>query len=219
DPAPAAFFSLEMSARQLVIRMLCSEARIDSNLVRGGYLSAHDWTPLTNVAGILSAAPIFIDDTPGISIREIRSKARRLKKEQNIGIVFIDYLQLITDPHQRLESRQIEISNISRSLKSLAREIDCPIITLSQLSRKVESREDRRPILSDLRESGAIEQDADLVLFLYRDEVYNKNSEDKGTGELIIGKQRNGPLGTIRVTFLKEFTSFKPFEGMLQEPG
>ena len=209
---PAVFFSLEMSARQLVIRMLCSEARIDSNKVRGGFLSAENWTPLTNAAGLLSSAPIFIDDTPGISIREIRSKGRRLKKEQNIGIIFIDYLQLITDPHSRTESRQMEISNISRALKSLARELDCPVITLSQLSRKVESREDKRPILSDLRESGAIEQDADLVIFLYRDQVYDKNSEDKGTGEIIIGKQRNGPLGVVKVAFLPEYTSFKPLE-------
>jgi replicative DNA helicase len=209
---PAVFFSLEMSARQLVIRMLCSEARIDSNKVRGGFLSAENWTPLTNAAGLLSSAPIFIDDTPGISIREIRSKGRRLKKEQNIGIIFIDYLQLITDPHSRTESRQVEISNISRALKSLARELDCPVITLSQLSRKVESREDKRPILSDLRESGAIEQDADLVMFLYRDQVYEKNSEAKGTGEIIIGKQRNGPLGTVKVAFLAEYTSFKPLE-------
>ncbi|MBI3891422.1 MAG: replicative DNA helicase [Candidatus Wallbacteria bacterium] len=174
---PAVFFSLEMSAKQLVLRMLCSRAKVDSK-----------------------------------SVREIRSKARRLKREHNVGLIVIDYLQLITDPHSKFESRQMEISNISRMLKSLAREIDCPVVTLSQLSRAVEKREDKRPILSDLRESGAIEQDADLVLFLYRDEVYNKLTEDKGVAEVIIGKQRNGPLGTVRLAFLGQFTAFRDLE-------
>lgn len=209
---PSVFFSLEMSARQLVMRMLCSRAQVNSNKVRQGFLSSEDWTPLTTAAGELSNTPIFIDDTPGVSIREIRSKARRLKREHDVGLIIIDYLQLITDPHSKTESRQLEISNISRMLKSLAREIDCPVITLSQLSRKVESREDKRPILSDLRESGAIEQDADLVFFLYRDEVYNKNTEEKGVAEVIIGKQRNGPLGTVRLAFLGQFTAFRDLE-------
>lgn len=215
---PSVFFSLEMSARQLVMRMLCSRAQVNSNKVRQGFLSSEDWTPLTTAAGELSNTPIFIDDTPGVSIREIRSKARRLKREQDVGLIIIDYLQLITDPHSKTESRQLEISNISRMLKSLAREIDCPVITLSQLSRKVESREDKRPILSDLRESGAIEQDADLVFFLYRDEVYNKSTEDKGVAEVIIGKQRNGPLGTVRLAFLGQFTAFRDLERSFPEP-
>ncbi len=210
DPkTPTAFFSLEMSAKQLVLRMLCSEAMVDSNKVRKGFLGADDWTPLTNAAGILGGAPILIDDTPGITIRELRSKARRLKREHDVGLIVIDYLQLITDPQTKIESRQQEISNISRMLKSLAREVDVPVVTLSQLSRKVESREDKRPILSDLRESGAIEQDADLVLFLYRDEVYNKESDAQGMAEIIIGKQRNGPLGVVNLTFLKQFTAFR----------
>ncbi|MCB9799331.1 MAG: replicative DNA helicase [Candidatus Omnitrophica bacterium] len=214
---PVAFFSLEMSKQQLVQRMLCSHARIDAQRVRTGYLSHQDWPRLTSAAGKLSEAPIFIDDTPGQSVLEIRAKARRLKMQYNIELVVIDYLQLMHGGHGRSENRQQEISEISRSLKAIAREINVPVIAISQLSRAVESRTGNRPQLSDLRESGAIEQDADVVVFLFREEYYNPKEENKNRAEVIIAKQRNGPIGTVDLAFLKESTRFENLEHVHME--
>lgn len=207
---PVGVFSLEMSSEQLVMRLLCSEARIDSHRLRMGYIKSSEFAELAIVAGYLSEAPIYIDDSAGISMMELRAKARRLKSEVNVGCIFIDYLQLITSG-ERFENRQQQISAISRNLKSLAKELDIPVIVLSQLSRAVESRGgDRRPMLSDLRESGAIEQDADTVLMLYRPEFYEgEESEHAGTAEVIIAKQRNGPTGTVKLAFMKEYTRFE----------
>ena len=205
-----AVFSLEMSKEQLSMRMLCSEARIDSARLRGGFFSRNDWHRLTDAAGVLSEAPIYIDDSPDISAMAIRAKARRLKMDKDIGLIIIDYLQLM---HGRSygERRDLEISDISRSLKALAKELDLPVIALSQLNRKLEERSDKRPQLSDLRESGALEQDADVVAFIYRDEVYNKDESNpnKGTAEIILGKQRNGPIGQMKLTFLGQYTRFE----------
>ena len=203
-----ALFSLEMSKSQLVQRMLCSEARIDAHNLRKGGLAESDWPTLSMAAGRLSSAPIFIDDTAGITCLEIKAKARRLKAQHNLGLVIIDYLQLISSSG-RVENRQQEISEISRSLKGLARELNVPIIAVSQLSRAVEQRIERRPRLSDLRESGAIEQDADLVVFLYREEYYKEKTEKKGIAEVIISKQRNGPTGQIDLAFVKEYAKFE----------
>ena len=200
-------FSLEMSKEQLVQRMLCSHARVDAQKVRTGYLSHQDWPKLTSAAGRLSEAPIFIDDTPGQTVLEIRAKARRLKMKHDISLIVIDYLQLMQGS-KSTENRQQEISEISRSLKALAREIRVPVIAVSQLSRAVESRTGNRPQLSDLRESGAIEQDADVVVFLFREEYYTPSEENKNKAEAIIAKQRNGPTGTIPLVFLKEWTRF-----------
>ncbi|MCD6093250.1 MAG: replicative DNA helicase [Candidatus Omnitrophica bacterium] len=205
---PLAFFSLEMSRQQLVQRMLCSHARIDAHKVRTGFLSRSDWPILINTASKLSEAPIFVDDTPGISVLELRAKARRLKAHYNIQMVIVDYLQLMQGP-AKAENRQQEISEISRSLKALARELNIPVVAISQLSRAVEARTNRRPQLSDLRESGAIEQDADLVLLLLREEYYNPTEENKGIAEAIIGKQRNGPVGSIKLAFIKEYARFE----------
>ena len=205
---PIAFFSLEMSKEQLVQRLLCSHARVDAQKVRTGYLSHQDWPKLTSAAGRLSESAIFIDDTPAQTVLEIRAKARRLKMQHQIQLVVVDYLQLIQGVG-RLESRQQEISEISRSLKALARELRVPVIAVSQLSRAVESRTGNRPQLSDLRESGAIEQDADVVMFLFREEYYNASEENRNKAELIISKQRNGPTGTINLVFLKEWTRFE----------
>jgi len=205
---PVAFFSLEMSKEQLVQRMLCSQAKIDAHKVRTGSLSASDWPLLTRAAGKLSESKIFIDDTPAISSLELRAKARRLKTQHDIQLIVLDYLQLMRG-HGRTESRQQEISEISRSLKALARELSVPILALSQLSRAVESRQDHRPQLSDLRESGAIEQDADVVIMLMREEYYNPTEENQNKAEVIIGKQRNGPVGTVQLAFLKEFVRFE----------
>jgi len=205
---PVAIFSLEMSKSQLVQRMLCSEARIDAHNLRRGRLAESDWGLLSAAAGRLASAPIFIDDTAGISCLEIKAKARRLKAQHNLGLVIIDYLQLI-QTGGRVENRQQEISEISRSLKSLARELNVPVIAVSQLSRAVEQRIERRPRLSDLRESGAIEQDADLVVFIYREEYYKPKTDKKGIAEAIISKQRNGPIGTVELTFIKEYTKFE----------
>lgn len=205
---PVAIFSLEMSKEQLVQRMLCSHARVDAQKVRTGYLSHQDWPRLTSAAGKISEAPIFIDDTPGQSVVEIRAKARRMKMQHDIQLVVIDYLQLIRGSGST-ESRQQEISEISRSLKELARELRVPVIAVSQLSRAVESRQGNRPMLSDLRESGAIEQDADLVVFLFREEYYNPTEENRNKAESIIAKQRNGPVGTVELVFLKEWTRFE----------
>jgi replicative DNA helicase len=210
NKVPIAIFSLEMSKEQLVIRMFCSEARVEGHRLRTGYLNESDWPKLTIAAGTLSEAPIFIDDSPALTVLELRAKARRLKGEHGLGMLVIDYLQLMKG-RARVESRQQEISEISRSLKALAKELNIPVIAVSQLSRKTEERQGMRPQLSDLRESGAIEQDADLILFIYRDEVYNRSEDNpnKGKAELIIGKQRNGPIGKIEMAFLDKFTAFK----------
>lgn len=208
EKIPVAFFSLEMSKEQLVQRMLCSHARVNAHKVRTGFLSQSDWPRLTNAAGKLSEAPIYIDDTPGVTALEVRAKARRLKTQYDIQLIIVDYLQLMAGP-ARSENRQQEISELSRSLKALAREINCPVISISQLSRAVEQRADHRPMLSDLRESGAIEQDADLVLLLLREEYYNPTEENKGIAEIIIAKQRNGPVGSIKLAFVAEYARFE----------
>jgi len=207
---PSAIFSLEMAKEQLALRMLCSEAKVDAHRLRGGFLSESDWPKLTRAAGSLSEAPIFIDDTPGLSALEMRAKSRRLKAEHNLGLVVVDYLQLMRG-RAHSDTREQEISDISRSLKALAKELNVPVMALSQLNRRVEERGDRRPQLSDLRESGAIEQDADVIIFLYRDEVYNKSEDNpnKGKAEIIIGKQRNGPTDKFELTFLDKFTCFE----------
>ncbi|HEX3031295.1 MAG TPA: replicative DNA helicase [Bacillota bacterium] len=204
---PVAVFSLEMSTGQLVQRMLCSEAMIDQHKLRTGQLGEQDWPKLVSAVGPLSQAPIFIDDTIGINVMEMRAKCRRLKAEHGLGLIIIDYLQLMQGS-RRSESRQQEISEISRSLKALAREISCPVIALSQLSRSVEQSQDKKPNLSHLRESGAIEQDADIVSFIYRDEYYHPESEKKGIAEIIVAKHRNGPVGSVELGFLGEFTKF-----------
>ena len=205
---PVAIFSLEMAKEQLALRMLASEAKVDSQRLRKGFLGEMDWPKLTTAAGNLSEAPIFIDDTPAITVLEMKAKARRLKAETGLGLIILDYLQLMRSGGYK-ESREQEISEISRSLKALAKELRVPVIALSQLNRKVEDRTNRRPQMADLRESGAIEQDADLIAFIYRDEVYNKESNEKGIAEIIIGKQRNGPIGTIKLAFLEKYTSFE----------
>jgi replicative DNA helicase len=202
-----AIFSLEMSKEQLTQRLLCSEALIDAHRLRIGDINEDEWVKLARTMGPLSEAPIYIDDTPSISITEIRAKSRRLKLEHDLGLIVIDYLQLMQG-RGSAESRQQEISEISRSLKALAREIDVPVVALSQLSRAPEMRADHRPVLSDLRESGAIEQDADVVMFLYRDEYYYPDTEKKNIGEVNIAKQRNGPTGTIELVWLGQFTKF-----------
>jgi len=205
---PVGVFSLEMSKEQLGLRMLCSEARVDSQKMRRGQLSNREWPRLTQAAGTISESAIFIDDTPAISALELRAKARRLKRDQNLGLVIVDYLQLMRGP-QGVERREQEISEISRSLKALAKELDVPVVALSQLNRKVEERQDKRPQLADLRESGAIEQDADVIAFIYRDEVYHPESPDQGVAEIIVGKQRNGPTGKVKLTFLSQYTRFE----------
>ena len=207
---PVAIFSLEMSKEQLGIRMLCSEAHVEGTRLRTGFLNESDWPKLTIAAGNLSEAPIYIDDIAALSALELRAKTRRLRAEHDLGMVVIDYLQLMKG-RARVESRQQEISEISRSLKALAKELTIPVIAVSQLSRKTEERTGNRPQLSDLRESGAIEQDADVILFIYRDEVYNRSEDNpnRGIAEVIIGKQRNGPIGKIDLAFLDKFTTFK----------
>ena len=215
-PVTAAIFSLEMSKEQLVQRLLCSIARVDAGRLRTGHLGESDWPKLTMAAGQLTEAQIFIDDTPAITVLELRSKARRLKAEHGLGLIIVDYLQLMRGSNP--ESRQQEISEISRSLKALAKELDLPVVALSQLNRSLESRTDKRPMMADLRESGAIEQDADVIMFVYRDAVYcddcksREKTCDKGhdkDAEIIIGKQRNGPIGTVHLTFRGEFTRFE----------
>ena len=213
---PVAIFSLEMSKEQLVNRMLCSEAMVDSNKMKTGQLEDNDWQKVARALGPLSEAPIFIDDTPGISITEIRAKCRRLKLEHNLGLVVIDYLQLMQGSRSRSENRQQEISEISRSLKILAKEINIPVICLSQLSRAAETRTDHRPILSDLRESGAIEQDADIVMFLYRDDYYNPETEKKNIAEVILAKHRSGSTGTVELVWLGQYTKFANLEKFRQ---
>lgn len=212
-----AIFSLEMGAEQLVMRMLCAEGNINAQNLRTGTLTEEDWRKLTMAMGSLSNAGIFIDDTPGIRINEIRAKCRRLKQEHGLGMIVIDYLQLIQGSGRSGENRQQEVSEISRSLKALARELDVPVIALSQLSRGVEQRQDKRPMMSDIRESGAIEQDADIVAFLYRDDYYDKESENKNIIEIIIAKQRNGPVGTVQLAFIKEYNKFVNLERRYDE--
>ncbi|MDP3722627.1 MAG: replicative DNA helicase [Candidatus Omnitrophota bacterium] len=206
--AGVAIFSLEMSKESLVQRMLCSHARINAHSVRSGMLATSDWPNLTKAAGKLSEAPIYIDDSPTLSVLELRAKARRLKSQHNIGLLLLDYLQLMEESRYA-ENRQQEISVISRNLKAMARELNVPVIAVSQLSRAPERRESFRPRLSDLRESGAIEQDADVVLMLFREEYYHFTEENKGSAEVIIAKQRNGPTGTVKLAFLKDYTRFE----------
>ncbi|MBI4634406.1 MAG: replicative DNA helicase [Deltaproteobacteria bacterium] len=212
---PTAVFSLEMAKEQLALRMLASEARVDSQRLRKGMLGETDWPKLTTAAGRLSEAPIFIDDTPAITVLEMKAKARRLKAETGLGLIVLDYLQLMRGGTYK-DSREQEISEISRSLKALAKELSVPVVALSQLNRKVEDRTNRRPQMADLRESGAIEQDADLIAFIYRDEVYNKSEDnpDKGIAEIIIGKQRNGPTGIVKLAFLEKYTCFENLSRM-----
>jgi len=207
EKIPVAIFSLEMSKEQLMQRFLCAQAKVEINRVRTGFLAPSEWPILTNAAGKLSEAPIYIDDTPALNIFEIRSKARRLKAHHDVKLILIDYLQLIRGM-RRGDNRQQEISDISQSLKALAKELNVPVIAVSQLSRAVESREGHRPKLSDLRESGAIEQDSDVVVLLFREEYYKPTDENRGIADVIIAKQRNGPVGTIQLTFLKEYTKF-----------
>jgi replicative DNA helicase len=209
---PVAVFSLEMSKEQLGMRMLCSVSRVDSQSLRTGFIKDPDWPKLARATGILSEAPIFIDDTPALSVLEMRAKSRRLKAEHKVGLVVVDYLQLMRG-RSGAERREQEISEISRSLKAMAKELDLPVIALSQLNRSLESRTDKRPQLSDLRESGAIEQDADVICFLYRDAVYNKSEDNpkRHIAEVIIGKQRNGPTGSVELTFIDKFTTFESY--------
>ena len=216
NKVPVAIFSLEMAKEQLVQRMLSAEANVELQKIRTGDLTEEDWLKLVRAAGPLSQAPIFIDDSADMSVMEIRSKSRRLKMEQNLGLVVIDYLQLMSG-RGRAENRQQEISEISRSLKALARELKVPVIALSQLSRAPEARTQHRPMLSDLRESGAIEQDADLVAFIYRDEYYNRDTEKKNIAEIIIAKQRNGPTGVVELVWLGQFTTFANYERIHQD--
>ncbi len=207
EKVPVALFSLEMSRHQLVQRFMCSEARVDAQALRTGNLNEDDWPKLSSAVGRLAEAPIYIDDTANITILELRAKARRLMAREKLGLIIVDYLQLMQG-HKRAESRQQEISEISRALKILGRELNVPIIAVSQLSRAVEQRTDKRPMLSDLRESGAIEQDADVVAFIYREEYYNQESNERGIAEIIISKHRNGPTGTVRLVFLEHITRF-----------
>ena len=203
-----AIFSLEMSKEQLVNRLFSLESKVDSQKIRTGNLEDEDWAKLIEGAGIIGNSHLIIDDTPGISISELRSKCRKFKLEQGLDIIIIDYLQLMSGSGRGGDSRQQEISDISRALKGVARELNVPVVALSQLSRAVEKRDDKRPMLSDLRESGAIEQDADVVMFIYRDDYYNKDTENKNMAEIIIAKQRNGPIGTVNLVWMPEYTRF-----------
>ena len=207
-----AIFSLEMSKQQLMNRLFAMESRVNSQSLRTGNLKDEDWSKLIESAGLIGDSRLIIDDTPGITVRELRSKCRKYKLEHGLDIIMIDYLQLMSGGGKGNDSRQQEISDISRSLKALARELNVPVVALSQLSRAVESRTDHRPMLSDLRESGAIEQDADMVMFIYRDDYYNKDSDMKGVAEIIIAKQRNGPIGTVNLVWLPDYTKFMNLE-------
>ncbi|QDP72331.1 replicative DNA helicase [Legionella israelensis] len=207
---PVLVFSMEMPADSLAMRMMSSLGRIDQHRIRTGKLEDDDWPRVTSAVHMLSEAPLFIDDTPALTPAEMRARARRLAKEHGqLGLIVVDYLQLMKVPGFKADNRTAEISEISRSLKALAKELDVPVIALSQLNRSLEQRHDKRPVMSDLRESGAIEQDADLICFIYRDEVYNEESPDKGTAEIIVAKQRNGPIGRVRVAFLGKYTRFE----------
>ncbi len=215
---PVAVFSMEMPGEQLAMRMLASLGRINAHRIRTGKLSDDDWPRLTSAVGLLNDAPIYVDDTPALTPLELRSRARRLHREHGLGLLIVDYLQLM-QATDSTENRATEISNITRSLKIMAKELNVPLIAMSQLNRSLESRPNKRPVMSDLRESGAIEQDADVILFIYRDEVYNEDSADKGTAEIIVGKQRNGPTGTVRLTFLGEYTRFENYASSAFEAG
>ncbi len=216
---PVAIFSLEMSKEQLVLRLLCSEARVDSHKLRSGFLGRADWPKLTAAAGRLAEAPIFIDDTPAMTVLEMRAKARRLMAERGLGLVIVDYLQLMRGRGDA-DNREQEISDISRSLKALAKELSIPVISLSQLSRAVETRGgDKKPQLADLRESGAIEQDADVVMFVFREEVYRQTEENRGIAEILVRKQRNGPIGEVRLAFLDRYTRFENLESVQRPAG
>jgi replicative DNA helicase len=210
NKVPVAVFSMEMPGSQLAMRMMSSLGRINAHRMRTGKLEDEDWPRLTSAVSLLNEAPIFIDDTPGLTPLDLRARARRIKREHGLGMIIVDYLQLMQSGESE-ENRATEISAITRSLKGLAKELSVPVIAMSQLNRSVESRNDKRPVMSDLRESGAIEQDADVILFIYRDEVYNPESPDKGKAEIIIGKQRNGPIGTVALTFLGEYTKFENY--------
>ncbi len=216
--ASVGFFSLEMTKEQLVMRLLCAEARVDSSRLRTGHAD-RDFPRLAMAAGRLAEAPIFIDDTPSLNILEIRAKARRLKREHGLDLIIVDYLQLMhgLPNNKREENRVQELAEISRGLKALAKDLQVPVVALSQLNRQVETRGDRRPIMSDIRESGSIEQDADVIMFIYRDEVYHQESPDEGTAEIIIGKQRNGAIGTVRLSFRGEYTRFENLAGDFAE--
>jgi replicative DNA helicase len=208
---PVVMFSMEMPGEQLAMRMMSSLARIDQHKVRTGRLDDEDWPRLTSAVSLLADAPLFIDDTPALNPTELRARCRRVRREhKDLGLVVIDYLQLMQVPGAK-ENRAMEISEVSRSLKALAKELDAPVIALSQLNRGLEQRPDKRPRMADLRESGAIEQDADVIVFIYRDEVYNSESPDKGKAEIIIAKQRNGPIGTVDLTFLGQYTRFENY--------
>jgi replicative DNA helicase len=205
---PVLFFSLEMGHHEITQRLLASEAKVDSTRLRNGKLLEADWHKISHAIGRLSDAPLYIDDNPNLTVMEIRAKARRLKSRLgDLGLIVVDYLQLMTG-RSSAENRQVEVSEISRGLKILARELECPVIALSQLSRNLEMRSDKRPMLADLRESGSLEQDADVVMFLYRDEVYNPESADRGTAEVIVSKHRNGPTGVCNLAFLGQYTRF-----------
>jgi replicative DNA helicase len=206
---PTVVFSLEMSKTELVQRLMCAECTVDMQRLRTGRMEESDWTRLTRSLGKLADAPLFIDDSPGTTMMEIRAKCRRLKQRHGLGLVVVDYLQLM-QPSRRFENRQQEVSEISRSLKLLAKELDVPVIAISQLSRQTEARSDRRPMLSDLRESGALEQDSDVVLFIYRDELYDPESARKGEADFILAKHRNGPTDTVTVTFQGQYSRFAP---------
>jgi len=214
---PVVFFSLEMSRQQLTIRMICSEAWVDSNKVRTGFFGEREWPKLTAAAGKLSEAPIFIDDSPTLTVLQMRAKARRLKSEKGLGLVVVDYLQLMKG-REGSERREQEISEISRSLKALAKELNLPVIALSQLNRRPEGRDDKKPVLADLRESGAIEQDADVICFLYREEMYEENSKHKGIAEVLLRKHRNGPTGSVPLKFFTQYTRFEDLAQDFEEP-
>jgi len=205
---PTAIFSLEMSKEQLMMRMLSSWAKVEYKRLRRYFLDDDDWRRLSDAADDLSPAPVYIDDTPALSVMDLRARCRRLKADKDVGLVVVDYLQLMR-PSRHIESREQEISDISRNLKALAKELDIPVVALSQLNRRVEERKDKRPMLADLRESGAIEQDADLIMFLYREEVYDKDTPKQGLAEVIIGKQRNGPTGLVELAFVGKYTAFE----------
>ncbi len=208
---PVAVFSMEMPADALAMRMLSSLGQIDQHRLRTGRLNDDDWPRLTSAIALLNEAPLFIDDTPALTTTELRARARRLKRDHGLSLIVIDYIQLMQGSNKSNENRATEVSEISRSLKALAKELDVPVVALSQLNRSLEQRPNKRPVMSDLRESGAIEQDADLIVFIYRDEVYNEDSTDKGKAEIIIGKQRNGPIGTVALTFQGQYTRFENF--------
>lgn len=216
---PVCIFSMEMSGAQLASRMLGSVGRLDQHRLRTGRLQENDWDKLTFAMGKMNNAPLYVDETPALNSIELRARARRLAKQcGQLGLIIIDYLQLMS-PSSAGENRATEISEISRGLKALAKELNCPVIALSQLNRSVEQRPNKRPVMSDLRESGAIEQDADLILFIYRDEVYNPDTPDKGIAEIIVGKQRNGPIGSVRLTFLGQYTKFDNYAGSMEYSG